>query len=106
MHKESLENGLGVGDITNALSVLRLLAASPVGTNVTVTCQSVAGANHFLERSTNLSANPPLTLLAPNLPGQPGTTPTRTPTLPSRPASFNVYECSTSPTVFFRLVWP
>jgi hypothetical protein len=59
-------------DPTNALSVLRLLSASPAGTNVTVTWQSVAGVNYFLERSTNLWASPPFTLLAPNLPGEPG----------------------------------
>jgi hypothetical protein len=106
MHKKSLEHGFDVGNITNALSVLRLQAASPSGTNLPVTWQSVAGLNFFLERSTNLSANPPLTLLPPNLPGHPGTTPKRTPTLPSRPASFTVSECSISPTVFFRLVWP
>jgi hypothetical protein len=51
---------------------LRVLSASRAGTNVTVTWQSVAGVNYFLERSTNLSASPPFTLLAPNLPGQPG----------------------------------
>ncbi|MCL4178086.1 MAG: PKD domain-containing protein [Verrucomicrobia bacterium] len=61
-------------DPTNALSALRLLAASPTGTNVTVSWQSVAGVNYSLERSTSLSASPPFTLLAPNLPGQPGTT--------------------------------
>ena len=54
--------------------MLRLLSGSPDGTNVTVAWQSVAGVNYFLERSTNLSASPPFTLLAPNLPGQPGTT--------------------------------
>ena len=58
---------------TNPLSVLRLLSASRAGTNVTVAWQSVAGVNYFLERSTNLSASPPFTLLAPNVPGQPGT---------------------------------
>ena len=61
-------------DPTNALSVLRLLTAAPAGTNLTVSWQSVAGVNYFLERSTDLSASPPFTLLAPNLPGQPGTT--------------------------------
>jgi len=61
-------------DPTNALSALRLLSASRTGTNVTVTWQSVAGVNYLLERSTNLSASPPFTLLAPNLPGQPVTT--------------------------------
>ena len=61
-------------DPTNALSVLRLVSASSAGTNVTVSWQSVAGVNYFLKRSTDLSATPPFTLLAPNLPGQPGTT--------------------------------
>ncbi|MCX6926512.1 MAG: hypothetical protein NT154_25380 [Verrucomicrobia bacterium] len=61
-------------DPTNALSALRLLSASPDGTNVTVTWQSVAGVDYFLERSTNLSALPPFTLLATGIPGQPGAT--------------------------------
>jgi hypothetical protein len=59
---------------TNALSALRLLSASPGGSDVTVSWQSVAGVNYFLERSTNLTATPPFTLLAPNISGQPGTT--------------------------------
>jgi hypothetical protein len=59
---------------TNALSVLRLLSATRAGTNVTVTWQSVAGVNYFLERATNLSHSPLLTPLATNIPGQPGTT--------------------------------
>jgi len=74
MGEESLEHGLVVGNITNALSVLPLLSASPAGTDVTVSWQSVAGVKYFLERSTNLEASPPFTLLAPNLHGQPGTT--------------------------------
>ncbi|MBI4326540.1 MAG: hypothetical protein HY674_14935 [Chloroflexi bacterium] len=61
-------------DPTNALSALRLLSASPAGTNVTVSWQSVAGVSYFLERRTDLSATPPFTLLSPNLPGQPNTT--------------------------------
>ena len=48
--------------------------ASPAGSDVTVTWQSVAGVNYFLEHSTNLWAIPPFTLLDSNLPGQPGTT--------------------------------
>ncbi len=59
---------------TNPLSVLHLLAASPDGTNVVVTWQSVGGVTYFLERSTNLWAGSPFSLLAPNLPRQPGTT--------------------------------
>ena len=61
-------------DPTNALSVLRLLSATRAGTNVAVSWQSVPGVNYFLERSTNLWASPPFTLLAPNISGQPGTT--------------------------------
>ena len=74
MDKQSLEHGLVVGNITNALSALRLLSATPAGTNVTVSWQSVAGVSYFLECSTNLS--PPLlfTPLATGIPGQPGTT--------------------------------
>jgi hypothetical protein len=59
-------------DPTNRLSALRLLSAAPAGTNVTVTWQSVAGVNYFLERSANLAA--PFTLLAANILGQVGTT--------------------------------
>ena len=51
-----------------------LRSAAPIGTNVTVTWQSMAGATNFLERSTNLLAKTPLRPLAINLPGQPGTT--------------------------------
>ena len=42
------------------------------GTNATVTWQSVAGVNYFLERSANLAS--PFTLLATNIIGQAGTT--------------------------------
>lgn len=61
-------------DPTNTLSALRLLTASPAGTNVTVSWHSVAGVNYFLERSTGLWASPAFTLLAPNVSGKPGTT--------------------------------
>jgi hypothetical protein len=43
-------------DPTNALSVLRMLSAVPTSTNVTVSWQSVAGINYFLERSSDLSS--------------------------------------------------
>ena len=61
---------------TNALSALRLLsaAASRTNTNVTVTWQSVAGGNYFLERSVNLGASPAFTALAMNILGQAGST--------------------------------
>ena len=60
-------------DPTNALSVLRLLSATPVGTNVLVSWPSVEGVSYFLERSTNLGASPPFMPLATNLLGVTGT---------------------------------
>ena len=59
---------------TDAGSALRLLSVQRTGTNFTLTWQSVAGVNYFLERSMNLGASVPLTPPATNLPGQPGTT--------------------------------
>jgi hypothetical protein len=63
-------------DPTNALSALRMMApvrAATAPSGVTLTWQSVAGVNYFLERSTNLAA-PVFVPLATNLFGQPGTT--------------------------------
>jgi hypothetical protein len=59
---------------TNALSALRLLSASPAGSEVTVSWQSVEGVNYFLERSTNLWASPPFRPLVTGIPGQAGAT--------------------------------
>jgi hypothetical protein len=72
-------------DPTNRLSVLRMLSAASAGSNVTVSWQSVAGVNYFLERSANLSSwftlGPTNTdwatnilVLATNIAGQAGTT--------------------------------
>jgi hypothetical protein len=57
---------------TNSLSVLRLLSATPGGTDVAVTWQSIAGVNYFLARSANPKS--PFTLVATNILGQAGTT--------------------------------
>jgi hypothetical protein len=59
---------------TNALSVLRLLSATPAGANVTVSWQSVAGVSYLVERSTNLGAQPPFLTLATNIAAQGSTT--------------------------------
>jgi hypothetical protein len=60
---------------TNALSALRMVSALPTVTNVTVTWQSVAGVNYFLDRSTNLLGPAPVfTPVAAGIPGQDGTT--------------------------------
>jgi hypothetical protein len=61
-------------DPTNAISRLRLLSVAPSPTEVTVRWQSVAGVSYFLERSTDLSASPSFTWVAPSLPGELGTT--------------------------------
>jgi PKD repeat protein len=61
-------------DPTNPLSVLRVLSASPTGTNVTVTWQSVAGVSYCLERSTNLAAGSSFLPLAGVITGQSNTT--------------------------------
>ena len=57
---------------TNALSALRMVSALPTSTNVTVSWQSVAAVNYFLERSGDLES--PFTLLVTNILGQAGTT--------------------------------
>jgi hypothetical protein len=57
---------------TNAVSALRLLSASPTGTNVAVTWQSVVGVSYFLERSADLASA--FTLLATNILGQAAST--------------------------------
>jgi hypothetical protein len=61
-------------DPTNALSALRLLMPVTTGTNVTLSWQSVAGVNYFLQRTTNPTASPAFAPLATNIFGQPGTT--------------------------------
>ncbi len=78
-------------DPTDALSALRLLKPSRAGTNVTVSWQSVAGVNYFLERSANLSATLPFTPLATGIPGQPGTT------------SYTDTNAATAPRFFYRV---
>lgn len=62
---------------TNALSVLRLLSARSTSTNVTVSWQSVAGINYFLECTAGLAAGQTPTnfvVIATNILGQTGTT--------------------------------
>jgi hypothetical protein len=59
---------------TNSASVLRILSATPRTASVDVVWQSVSNRAYFIERSTNLTAHPPFTMLAASLPGQVGTT--------------------------------
>ena len=74
-------------DPTNALSVLRLLGPSPLGSNVSVSWQSVAGITYVLEGSTNL---PLFTPLATNIVGQRGTTTFMDTNAPSVPRLYRV----------------
>jgi hypothetical protein len=60
-------------DPTNAASALRLIAATPNGSDVVVSWQSEAGVSYFVERNTNLTL-PLFTRLATNITGQPGAT--------------------------------
>lgn len=57
---------------TNPASALRLLSATPRGTNVMVAWESVAGTSYLLTRSASLAS--PFTLMATNITGQAGTT--------------------------------
>jgi hypothetical protein len=59
---------------TNASSVLKLASPAVTVTNVTITWQSVSGVNYFLQRSSNLSAQPPFSIIQSNIVGQAGTT--------------------------------
>ena len=54
----------------------------------------MAGVSYFLERSTNLSATPPFTPLATNLPGQTNTT------------SFSDTNAAAAPLLFYRVGVP
>jgi hypothetical protein len=61
-------------DLTNAQSVLRLLAPTPLGPDLVVTWESVPGHSYFLEGSTNLGAMPRFVPLATHLTGSVSTT--------------------------------
>lgn len=58
----------------NSLSALRMVSAVPGAGGVTVSWQSVAGINYFLECSTNLSASPCFRSVATNVVGYAGLT--------------------------------
>ena len=61
-------------DPNNALSNLRLLTPMSGASGVIVRWQSVTGRTYFLERGTDLGAQPPFLPLATGIVGQPGTT--------------------------------
>ncbi|MGB7748184.1 MAG: choice-of-anchor Q domain-containing protein [Verrucomicrobiia bacterium] len=59
---------------TNAASVLQLLSPSNSVSGMTVSWQSVSGVTYYLQRSTNLSAQPAFSAIQSNIVGQTGTT--------------------------------
>ena len=61
-------------DPTNAPSVLQLLSPTNGASGVTVTWQSVTNRNYYLQRSLDLSAQPPFVNVQSNIVGQAGTT--------------------------------
>jgi hypothetical protein len=61
-------------DPTNAMSVLQMLAPTNGAVGVTVTWQSVTNRSYYLQRSLNLSAQPPFVNVQSNIVGQAGTT--------------------------------
>ena len=54
--------------------MLRLLSPASGAAGVILSWQSVSGLNYFLERGTDLGAQPPFLPLATNIVGEPGTT--------------------------------
>ena len=59
---------------TNALSVLQMLASTNGASGVTVTWQSVTNRSYYLQRSLELSDQPPFLNLQSNIVGRAGTT--------------------------------
>ena len=62
----------GRTDPTNASSVLKMLAANPGESGITVQWQSVSGKYYYLERAANLVPQPAFARVYNNLFGQPG----------------------------------
>ncbi len=61
-------------DPTNALSVLQMVSPTNGPSGVTVTWQSVTNRSYYLQRSLDLSAQPPFVNVQSNIVGQAGTT--------------------------------
>jgi hypothetical protein len=61
-------------DPTNAVSVLQMLSPTNGASGIVVTWQSVTNRNYYLQRSLDLSAQPPFVNVQSNIVGQLGTT--------------------------------
>jgi hypothetical protein len=58
----------------DALSVLKMLTVSSAPPGKSITWRSANGINYFLQRGSDLTAQPPFSTIQTNIPGQPGTT--------------------------------
>lgn len=61
-------------DPNNPSSVFKILAPAAASPGILIEWSSVVGKNYTLDRSLNLQANPPFSVLRSNIPGQPGKT--------------------------------
>jgi hypothetical protein len=61
-------------DPTNPLSLLKMTTVTNDASGMTVTWQSVSGITYFLQRSTDLGAQPAFSTIQTGIAGQPGTT--------------------------------
>jgi hypothetical protein len=73
-HMNNWQEWISGTNPTKSLSVLQMLTTSNSVSGVTVTWQSVTNRTYFLQRSSDLTADPAFETVATDIPGQPDTT--------------------------------